>query len=88
VYPYFIDVQTPLLSSLETRVVIPLSLKKYFHNTITKLNPLITIGNKEYVVLTQQLTAIPVSAIGSEVSSHTIDRKQILASIDFLITGI
>ena len=88
IYPYLIDVQTSLLDSLETKLVIPLSLKKNFENKIIKnLNPIIEINGKEYIVLTQQLAAIPKKLIGDLVENNSVKRQEILSSIDFLITG-
>ena len=40
-YPYLIDVQTTLLTDLETRIVIPVALKSKFGKGIIKnLNPM------------------------------------------------
>jgi len=88
IYPYLIDVQTSLLDSLETKLVIPLSLKKNFENKLIKnLNVIIEINGKEYIILTQQLAAIPKQFIGELVLNSSGKRQEILSSIDFLITG-
>jgi toxin CcdB len=89
VYPYLLDVQSPLLSSLETRLVIPLAAKRKFDKEIIKnLNPVIKAENKEYVVLTQQMAAIPCKSIGAVVCDCLSSRQDVIAAIDFLITGI
>jgi toxin CcdB len=88
-YPYLLDIQTTLLNDLETRLVIPLTPKKKFEKGIIKnLNPIIKIENKEYIVLTQQMAAIPMKNIGSMVSECLSSRQEIIAAVDFLITGI
>lgn len=88
-YPYLIDVQTSLLSDLETKIVIPLAKKEKFENSIIKnLNPIITIKSVEYLVLTQQMAGIPSIHIGAEICDCLSSRHEILAAIDFLITGI
>ena len=88
IYPYLIDVQTALLDSLETKLVIPLSLKKNFENKLIKnLNPIMIINGKEYILLTQQLAAIPNQFIGEVITNISVNKQEILASIDFLITG-
>lgn len=88
-YPYLIDVQTTLLTDLETRVVIPVALKSKFGKGIIKnLNPLITINKKEYVIITQQISGIPSRQLGSSVCDCLSLRQEILSAIDFLITGI
>jgi CcdB protein. len=88
-YPYLIDVQTTLLTDLETRIVIPVALKSKFGKGIIKnLNPIITINKKEYVIITQQIAGIPSKQLGSSVYDCLALRQEILSAIDFLITGI
>ena len=88
-YPYLIDVQTTLLSDIETRIVIPVALKSKFGKGIIKnLNPIIIINKKEYVVITQQISGIPSNQLGSSICNCLSTRQAILSAIDFLITGI
>ena len=89
IYPYLIDVQSTLLSDLETKIVIPLAVKeKFFKGIIKNLNPIIEIKNKEYILLSQQMAGIPINQIGSPICECLSERNQILSAIDFLITGI
>jgi len=88
-YPYLIDVQTTLLTDLETRIVIPVALKSKFGKGVIKnLNPIITINKKEYVIITQQMSGIPSKQLGSSICDCLALRQEILSAIDFLITGI
>jgi len=88
-YPYIVDVQSELLSDLETRLSIPLTAStEIVGKPIRNLNPTVVIGKDVYVVLTQQMAAIPRAVLGEELKDVAIDRSQILSSIDFLITGI
>jgi toxin CcdB len=76
------------MDSFETRLVIPLSLKSRFNeNAIKNLTPIILIKGVEYLVLTPQMAAIHKKHIGSYVDECTKHRNEIIASIDFLITG-
>lgn len=87
-YPFLIDVQSPLLSTLETRLVIPVSLKLNFEEkTISNLNPIIQINNEIFLVLTQQMAAIPIKNLGFPVCDCSTMRQEIISAIDFLITG-
>jgi toxin CcdB len=89
VYPYLLDVQSMLLNTLDTKLVIPLINKKEYETAIIKnLNPVIKIDKKEYVVITQQMAAIKNNSIGSLVCDCLNKRQEILSAIDFLITGI
>jgi toxin CcdB len=88
-YPFLIDVQSDLLSNLDTRLVIPLMRNPELRRHLIKnLNPIVRIGEYEYSAMTQQMAAIPKSVLGSIVDQVQFSRIEILNSIDFLITGI
>ena len=88
IYPYLLDVQSPLLESLDTRLVIPLSLKSRFKDKVIKnLTPVLSIMKTEYILLTPQMAAIHKNHLGTFVEDCSASRSLILSSIDFLITG-
>ena len=88
-YPYFMDVQNPLLSDLNSRLVIPLSSHAALQNTDAKrLCPVMHIESGDYVLLTHQMTSVPTSMLKTEVTSLESFRYEILAAIDMLISGI
>ncbi len=61
IYPFFVDVQSDLLEDLNSRVVIPLSLNKARNNTNAKnLCPVFEIEGKNYILLTHQMTSVPL----------------------------
>ncbi|MBN2896921.1 MAG: CcdB family protein [Campylobacterales bacterium] len=84
IFPYLLDIQVDLLSDLSTRVVVPLtaSIKPIKH-----LNPIFQIENKAYVMITQELAGVESSILGDYVVSLKERRSDILAAIDFMITG-
>ena len=87
-YPFLLDIQTPLLDSMDTRLAIPLSgLATLRNRRIRELNPLIVINGKELVILTQQMASIHKKDIGSYVADASFLREEILGAIDFMITG-
>ena len=88
-YPYFVDIQNSLIDSLNSRVVIPLtpantSDKSYPQN----LCPLVKIRNKNYALLTHQLTSVSTNLLKKKEGSLSASRDDIVAAIDFLVTGI
>ena len=88
-YPFLVDVQSELLSALETRLVIPLlKSKEIGTKSIKNLNPKVTVGGTEYLCMTQQMAAVPKSILGNMVEMTEFSRSEILSSIDFLIAGI
>lgn len=61
-YPYLVDVQSDLLSDLQTRVVIPLTrLTALRKKPIRDLTPTIDIEGSKYLILTPQLAGISKS---------------------------
>ena len=88
-YPYFVDIQNSLLDSLNSRVVIPLtpvgtSDKSYPDH----LCPIIKIKNESFALLTHQMTSVSVSFLKRKTGSLALNRDEIVAAIDFLVTGI
>ena len=89
VYPYFVDIQTNLLDSLNSRAVIPLTpVKNASIDYPKKLCPTISIDKKNFALLTHQITTVPLSLLKRKTVSADIYRTEIIAAIDFLATGI
>ncbi|MUH73206.1 CcdB family protein [Psychrosphaera haliotis] len=88
-YPYFVNVQSDLLSSLDSRMVIPLTpLELIESKAPSYLCPIIHIEQGDFVILTQQMTSVPVKILKDEVNDLSTFRNEIVAALDFLITGI
>ncbi len=83
--PYLLDMQNNLLKNLKTRAVVPLvaNMKpaKYLNLTFEIQGETVTLSMAE-------LAAIPLSALGEYVCSLGEHRDEIIAALDFLITGI
>lgn len=82
--PYLLNVQADILSSLETRVIVPLVIQS---KTAKHLNPVFEVKNKKVAMSTSQLVGAPLSILGGKVTSLKDKRAEIIAAIDFLITG-
>lgn len=88
-YPFLLDVQSPLLDSLETRLVIPLAPAKHYNGKVmTTLTPSFEIDQESYVMLTPQMAGIARTEVGAEVADLSQHRQDIISAIDFLVTGI
>jgi len=89
VYPYFVDIQTNLLDTLNSRAVIPLTPVKNINKEYPKnLCPTITVDKKDFALLTHQITSVPISLLKKKAISAQAYRADIIAAIDFLATGI
>ena len=86
--PYLLDVQHPLLSSLHSRIVIPLFLAPVSELLIAKLNPVCEIDGQCYALKTQSLAVVPPTQLGAKVLDMSERRYEIIAAIDILISGI
>jgi toxin CcdB len=87
--PFLLDVQNDLLSDLETRVVVPLCPASAMRGKLLRtLTPVLAIEAEPYVLLTPQMAGIPKSELGSPVTRIEHHRAEIIAAIDFLVTGI
>lgn len=69
-YPFLVDVQSNLLDSLETRLVIPLILRSNFGNiTIKNLTPILLLNEQEFILLTPQIAAINKKHLGKLINN-------------------
>lgn len=86
-FPLLLDIQTNLLDSLKTTVVVP--LKKLEKNKVlTQLTPIFTIDGVEYLMLTPQLAGIQRKALGKPVADIQYARTDVLNALDLLFAGI
>jgi toxin CcdB len=88
-YPYLVNVQSDLLSELQTRIVVPLAkLTAFRKKPIKDLTPLIDFEGGKYLMLIPQLAGVAVSELGQVAGRLNEYRDEIIAALDFLITGI
>ena len=88
-YPYFVDVQSEMLDTLNTRLVIPLTPVDMLEKKVpTHLCPVIHIDEGDFVILTHQMASVPTQILRDPVNELSTFRYEIIAAIDFLITGI
>ncbi len=88
-FPYLLDVQADLLKSLETRVVVPLAVKKSAPDLIVdRLMPAFVIKGKSYVALTPQIAGIQSRDLGPIVTNLMAARPDIIAALDLIFTGV
>ena len=87
-YPYLLELQSNLLSDLATCVVAPLApVSKQADTAMTRLTPVISIAGEAYLMQTQQLSAIARKQLGKAVGNASSNSHEIIAAIDFLISG-
>jgi len=87
IIPYLLDVQADILSNLATRVVVPLYSATAMGKAAQHLNPQFSIQRTAVILSTAELAGVPASILGNKVCSLKEHRSEIIAALDFLITG-
>jgi toxin CcdB len=88
-YPLLLDVQSELLSSLATRVVIPLCpAAPMKEQQVNRLMPSLEVDGRDYAMLTPQLAGVSRKHLGTKVGSLSRCRAEIIQALDVLIVGI
>ena len=86
---FWVDCQTELMESYQTRFVVPLVLTTDAPRpSAAGLNPNFEIAGRTYELLTQFAGTIPVVELGQPAGSLERQRYAILNALDFLITGV
>lgn len=81
-----LDLQADLLSDLTTRVVVPLVVKSG-NIAAERLNPVFDIGEQEWVMWTQYLSAVPKSILKVRIDNLAGEHDRIIAALDMLFQG-
>ena len=86
--PLVLDVQADLLSDLQTRVVIPLKLHKATKRpTQPRLEPVLLIGARKYVLMTADIGTVQLADLQGRVTNIENQRTVVIDAIDFLLQG-
>lgn len=87
--PYLLDVQSDLLEGLATRVVIPMSrTARDGPARIDRLMPEVELEGAAFTLVTPQLAGVPRAVLGPRVGSLASRRREIVAALDVLISGV
>lgn len=85
--PFLLNVQSDSLAELRTRVVAPLRLRMATKAVSNRLNPAFIIGEREVVLMIQELLYLPTAVLGRRVMSLAEDRERIIRALDLLVVG-
>lgn len=84
---YLLDVQSDLLSDLNTRVVVPLLPTIEAPKPAQRLNPEFEIERTRVVMATQYMAAIPESELKTAICNLAEQQHEISAALDMLFLG-
>lgn len=86
--PFLLDIQSELLSALDTRVVVPLYLNSTTQvHPISRLTPVVSFQNKSLVAMVPELAGVSKRHLGPTVGQISEVRPEMIAAIDLLFTG-
>jgi len=84
---YALDVQTDLLSDLNTRIVVPLLPRARAPEPATRLNPTFVVNGESVVMVTQFMAAVPIGVLKNRVGALNADHENVTIAIDMLMQG-
>jgi toxin CcdB len=87
-FPFLLDVQSDLLESLATRVVVPLGEVDANRPPVARLMPVFEIDGRQLVMRTGEIAGVARKAVGKPVTSLADRRNEIVAALDVLISGV
>jgi toxin CcdB len=86
-YPLVVDMQADLHARLITRIVVPMMQRSRYTVPATRLTPIVSVRNVDYVALFPLLAAVPQASLGETVGSLAAQRGALIAALDLLVTG-
>lgn len=84
---HLLDLQTDLLSGLNTRIVAPLLPLDIAPHPAARLNPVFEIGQERVAMVTQFPAAVPASELKKRAGSLAHEHDAIVGALDMLFSG-
>jgi toxin CcdB len=84
---YLLDVQSDLVSELNTRIVVPLMRKRDAPKPAGRLNPVFEVDGAEFVMTTQFMASVPRSELGRRAGSLAREDVAIGDALDMILVG-
>lgn len=84
---FLLDVQSDLLSDLNTRIVVPLLTIASAPKPATRLNPTFDINGERVVMVTQFMAAVPMGMLAPSIANIEAEFDKITAAVDILMQG-
>lgn len=85
--PYWLDLQSDHIAQLGSRVIIPLRTLSSMGPRIDGLQPLVTVGKQELCADVPSIASFPARLLKNPHSSIATQRHDLIAALDYLISG-
>ena len=86
--PSWLNVQSDLIETADSRVVVPIVTPEQAGSIIKRLMPELEVAGKRMVMDTAQITNVPLQMLGKQVADLSHERLVIIDAIDMLTHGI
>ena len=83
-----VDCQSELLAHLNSRFVVPLMPRERAPAPAHRLNPIVAVLDRDYVMVTQFAAAGPQNELGDIVASLASGSFEIIGALDVLLSGV
>lgn len=88
-YPFVVDIQSNLLSSLATRMVVPLAVTSLAAKELPqRLCPVFTIRRKSLMLVPFEAAPLDKRLLKTEIASIRDRASDIIAAMDAVMSGI
>lgn len=88
-YPYVVDIQSELLSSLPTRLVMPLAITKLSANKVPgKLCPMISVLGEKFMLIPHEAAPLDKKLLKMKADSVKAQASEIVAALDIVVSGV
>ena len=88
-YPYVVDIQSDLLSSLATRMVVPLAVTTLAaHDLPRQLCPVIAVRGKGMMLVAFEAAPLDKRLLKAKTASVKNRASDIIAAMDAVISGV
>lgn len=84
---YLLEVQSDLLSGLNTRVVVPLMPEAEAPRPAERLNPGFMVEKTKVIMATQFMAAVPESELRLAICNFAEQQREISTALDMLFLG-
>lgn len=82
-----VDVQSDILPSLGTRLVVPLFEPATVPRPLRRLHPILAVEGRPYLLATHLMGAVPTAELGPPVGSLRAEYDTIVTAIDMVFLG-
>lgn len=86
--PCFVVIQHALLFSLPHVAVIPLTTPAFLPRPLTRLQPVLDINSKRFILLTEEVTNLPTRLCQDFLGNVESQSADIIRAVDMLLGGI